>query len=334
VRNGRELGIILVERRLNEIWASIFAMAMTGLVMLSIAAAVTVWIAHRLHRSVSTPIMQLSAAVRSIDPESLPPSLPPIQAGADEVGDLVRAFSELLRRLAEASRLKDEFLAAVSHELRTPLNAIAGWVQILATSSVNEQTMAKAIASIARNAKTQTRVIEDLVDISRIVTGKLAVRYELLDLREPVEAAVDVCRSLAEAQGVTLRVSLPDRAYMVNGDRDRLQQIVANLLSNSAKFTERQGTITLSMAKHGADFLLQVRDTGIGIPAEFLPHVFDRFRQADGSMTREHGGLGLGLAIVKEIALLHGGTVQAESAGRGQGATFTVRLPAADLESQ
>jgi signal transduction histidine kinase len=333
-RNDRQLGVIVVERTLNEIWASLTAMAMTALVLLSFAALLTVWMAHRLHRAVSGPIMQLSAAVRGVNAASLPASLPPIQTAPDEVGDLVRAFSDMLQRLGEAvvrereaSRLKDEFLAAVSHELRTPLNAIAGWVQILATSATNEQTMAKAIAIISRNAKAQTRVIEDLVDISRIVTGKLVVRAEPLDLREPVEAAVDVCRPAAESQGLIVRVAMPDHAYMVNGDHDRLQQIVFNLLSNATKFTEGGGTIDLSLEDAGNEYLLRVRDTGIGIPNEFLPHVFDRFRQADGSMTRVHGGLGLGLAIVKEIALLHGGTVDAESAGRGEGATFNIRLP-------
>jgi signal transduction histidine kinase len=153
------------------------------------------------------------------------------------------------------------------------------------------------------------------------------VRAEPLDQREPVEAAVDVCRPAAESQGLVVRVAMPDHPYVVNGDHDRLQQIVFNLLSNATKFTEGGGTIDLSLEDAGSEYLLRVRDTGIGIPNEFLPHVFDRFRQADGSMTRAHGGLGLGLAIVKEIALLHGGTVDAESAGRGEGATFNIRLP-------
>ncbi|MGH9372165.1 MAG: ATP-binding protein, partial [Vicinamibacterales bacterium] len=338
--NTRLIGTVYVERDLAEIGARIAVAGLTGLGMLLLAATVAFALAQRLHRSVSRPITQLASAARAIGPASGPDALLDVQAGDDEIGDLVRAFAEMLRRVRdanarllesnetlrrqetereqllvrerEASRLKDEFLAAVSHELRTPLNAIAGWVQILTTTTANEQTVAKAIASIARNAKAQTRVIEDLVDVSRIVTGKLNLRCDPVDLRDVATSAVDVIRPAADAKHIRLDVEVPSEACFVNGDRDRLQQIVWNLLSNAIKFTPTGGAVSLAL-KTGADddFTVEVTDTGVGIPASFLPHVFDRFRQADGSMTREHGGLGLGLAIVKELAELHGGVVRA-----------------------
>jgi CheY-like chemotaxis protein len=234
----------------------------------------------------------------------------------------------LLAREREASRLKDEFLAAVSHELRTPLNAIMGWVQILNTTTADERTLQKALASIARNARAQTRVIEDLVDVSRMVTGKLTLRCDAIDLRTAVEGAVDVMRPSAQAKSVALAVSVPATVCLVNGDRDRLQQVVWNLLSNAVKFTAPGGAVSVAIHAVDATWEVDVTDTGAGIPPEFLPFVFDRFRQADGSMTREHGGLGLGLAIVKELTEMHGGSVAVSSRGTGQGATFRVRLPA------
>jgi signal transduction histidine kinase/ActR/RegA family two-component response regulator len=291
---------------------------------------------------VSAPIGQLADAARTLRVRrGEQTALPPIHAGEDEIGDLVRAFDDMLRRVQEAtaereqllarereaSRLKDEFLAAVSHELRTPLNAILGWIQILTTTDPNEQTIAKAIASIARNARTQTRVIEDLVEISRIVTGKLDLRYAPVDLREVIESAVDVVQPTMQAKHITLTQEVPSEVCLVNGDRDRLHQVVWNLLSNAAKFTPAGGAINVSLRLEDAVFEIRIADSGIGIAPEFLPHVFDRFRQADGSMTREHGGLGLGLAIAKELVDMHGGTIQAASDGKGRGAAFVVRLP-------
>jgi CheY-like chemotaxis protein len=223
--------------------------------------------------------------------------------------------------------LKDEFLAAVSHELRTPLNAIFGWAQLLSTARLDEQTRAKGIASIARNAHAQARVIEDLVDVSRIVTGKLLLRLQPVDLRVPIEAALDVVRPSAQAKGLHLEVQMSDATHIVSGDRDRLQQVVWNLLSNAIKFTSSGGRVTVAVRERGALHEIEVRDTGIGLAPEFLPYVFDRFRQADGSTTREFGGLGLGLSIVKDLTELHGGTVLASSPGPGQGATFTIQLP-------
>jgi signal transduction histidine kinase/ActR/RegA family two-component response regulator len=341
VSNGRMVATVYVERDLVDLWTRVAVAALTALGMLIVAGGVALLLANRLNRMVSEPIARLAAAARAIRPEDDTFVAPPIAVGDDEVGDLVRAFSEMLRRIhaasaereqllvreREASRLKDEFLAAVSHELRTPLNAIVGWVQILSTTTASEQTIAKAIASIARNAKAQTRVIEDLVDVSRIVTGKLNLRFDPVDLRDVVEGAVDVVRAAAQAQGVTLQAVVPGEPCLVNGDRDRLQQIVWNLLSNAVKFTPSGGRVDVALVAEEQAFEVTVSDTGAGIPASFLPYVFDRFRQADGSMTREHGGLGLGLAIVKELTELHRGTVRADSAGHARGATFTIRLP-------
>jgi iron complex outermembrane recepter protein len=343
VRNGQVHGTVYVERELAEVWSRFLLSVAGGGVMLLVAGVVALGIASRLNRRVSRPIVQLAAVARAMGSETPRESLRSTHAGHDEVGDLVRAFSDMLDRMddakmereellvreREANRLKDEFLAAVSHELRTPLNAIVGWAQVLSTTTVDAQTSARAIASIARNAKVQTRVIEDLVDVSRIVAGKLSLRYDPIDLRTPIEGAVDVIRPAAEGKNVTLDVQLPGRSLLINGDRDRLQQVMWNLLSNAVKFTPAGGTVTVAARDLGRFFEVAVSDSGAGIPAEFLPHVFDRFRQADGSMKREHGGLGLGLAIVKEITALHRGYVWAASKGAGQGATFTVRLPAA-----
>jgi signal transduction histidine kinase/ActR/RegA family two-component response regulator len=350
IRNDRILGVVYVERELTELWSSVLITVGAGAVMLVLAGLVAVPLANRLHRRISEPIVQLSAAARRIGAETTPQELlPPIDTGSSEIGELVRAFSDMLRRVAEAntalrqresereellrrerdaSRLKDEFLAAVSHELRTPLNAIVGWVQILATTPADHATIAKGIASIARNARTQTRVIEDLVDVSRIVAGKLNLRTDAVDLRDAVACALDSLRAMAQSKNIKLGVDLAKHPCLVNGDRDRLQQVVGNLLSNALKFTNPGGTVSLSLRVIGSSYEVSVADSGVGLSADFLPFVFDRFRQADGSLTREHGGLGLGLAIVKELTTLHGGTVAVESAGRNRGATFRIRLPA------
>jgi signal transduction histidine kinase len=349
VRNERVLGRVYIERELSELWSRVGIAVLVGTLMILLAGLLALAIAHRLHRSVSEPIVRLATAVRAIGSEAHPHAFPSVDPGMDEVGDLVRAFSDLLRRIGdandelrrkeaeraellvlerEASRLKDEFLATVSHELRTPLNAIIGWVQILTTTRVTEDVMARGIASIARNARAQIRVIEDLMDVSRIVTGKLSLRFEPMDLREVVDAAVDVIRAAADAKAVQLKVQLPVDVCLVSGDRDRLQQVVWNLLSNAVKFTGAGGSIDVVTRDVGALHEIAVSDSGVGIPPAFLPYVFDRFRQADGSVTRDHGGLGLGLAIVKEITTVHGGSVSVHNNGASPGTTFTVRLPA------
>jgi signal transduction histidine kinase/CheY-like chemotaxis protein len=232
-----------------------------------------------------------------------------------------------LAREREANRLKDEFLAAVSHELRTPLNAMMGWAQVLATAPPSEETIRKAVTSIVRNARMQTRVIEDLVDVSRIVTGKMRLTFQPLDVRSVIASAVESMERVADAAGVHIEHVVPRDSCFVMGDRDRLQQVLWNLISNGVKFTPQGGTVSVALSRQDGKLQVAVSDTGIGIQPSFLPHVFDRFRQADGSLTREHGGLGLGLAIVKDLTELHGGSVAAASAGRNKGATFSLTLP-------
>jgi signal transduction histidine kinase len=349
VRNANPLGLVYVERELSDLWTRVWVATAAGLVMLILAGAVAIPIANRLNRRISTPIEQLAAAARAMNGDAPSKALPPIDTGPDEIGELVRVLSDtlqrvshandalrrkeaegedLLRREREASRLKDEFLATVSHELRTPLSAIVGWVQVLATMKPDPELTARGIATIARNARAQTRLIDDLVDVSRIVARKLVLKREPADLREIAAAAAEAVQGTAEAKAIVLNVALPPDACLVDGDRERLQHAVANVLSNAIKFTGAGGTVDMALHRREGWHDLSVADTGAGIDAAFLPHVFDRFRQADGTLTREHGGLGLGLAIVKELTALHGGTVSAASDGRGLGATFVIRLPA------
>jgi signal transduction histidine kinase/ActR/RegA family two-component response regulator len=234
--------------------------------------------------------------------------------------------ARLYREAQVANRLKDEFLAIVSHELRTPLNAIMGWASLLRTGRLDAARSEQALDTIERNVKTQAQIVADLLDVSRIITGKLALDVQPVDLVTVVEAALDVLRPAAVGKQIALEARL-EPLDPVSGDPQRLQQVIWNLLSNSVKFTPPGGRVEVTLARAGATARIQVRDTGQGIPADFLPHVFDRFRQADASTTRRHGGLGLGLAIVRHLVELHAGHVEAESLGEGRGATFTVVLP-------
>ena len=226
----------------------------------------------------------------------------------------------------EANRMKDEFLATLSHELRTPLNAILGWTQLLATERLSEE-VAHGLEVIERNARAQTKLIEDLLDVSRITSGKLRLSVRPMRLCPVVEAAVDAIRPAASAKQITMDVELDDGAQQISGDSDRLQQVVWNLLTNAVKFTPNGGRVEVNLRREGTHLRLRVSDTGRGISPEFLPHVFDRFRQADSTSTRAHGGLGIGLAIVRHIIELHGGSVQAQSPGEGLGASFVVDVP-------
>jgi len=230
-------------------------------------------------------------------------------------------------RLAEANRLKDEFLATLSHELRTPLQSILGWSQMLALGPLEPEMTQRAMASISRNAQSQSQLVADILDVSRIITGKLSVDVEAVDLRSVVANAVESIRPAAGAKRLDLQIALDDQPTHVSGDAGRLQQVFWNLLSNAVKFTPAGGSICLAVERLGSQVQIQVRDSGIGIPPAFLPYVFDRFSQVDSSHTRRHGGLRLGLAIVRHLVELHGGTVRVESEGEGRGATFTILLP-------
>lgn len=235
--------------------------------------------------------------------------------------------ARLYREAQDANRLKDEFLATLSHELRTPLNCILGWSQILRNRRLSEEKMALALETIERNARLQFQLIEDLLDVSRIITGKLRLNVTSVSLKKAIKEAIESIRPAAEAKHIQLRTQLDLNAGPVSGDRDRLQQIVWNLLSNAIKFTPPEGCVTVILEQFQTSIQIRIVDTGQGIKQEFLPYVFDRFRQADSSSTRAYNGLGLGLAIVRHLTELHGGTVSADSPGLGQGAMFTVELP-------
>lgn len=238
-----------------------------------------------------------------------------------------------LRREAEAAnRMKDEFLATLSHELRTPLNSIMGWSQMLQSGNLNEEAKEKALATIERNARVQNQLIEDVLDISRIITGKLRLNIRPVDLSAVIAAAAESLRPAMDAKGIRLKTFLDARASLIQGDAERLQQVAWNLLSNAVKFTAEGGEIHVRLRNADASVEIVVTDSGIGIEEDFLPFVFDRFRQFDGSTTRRHGGLGLGLSIVRQLVEMHGGTVRAENNEAGKGASFTVKLPVINEE--
>lgn len=234
------------------------------------------------------------------------------------------------RHAEEADRLKDEFLATLSHELRTPLTSILGWASMIRNGEVEGTNAARAIETIERNARSQARLIDDLLDVSRIITGNLRLELHPLNLAPIVEAALDALRPTADAKGIQLQTNVSPASCLVRGDANRLRQVIWNLLSNAIKFTQRGGSVQIHLTCAGPIVRLVVSDTGEGISPEFLPYVFDRFRQAEGSISRKQGGLGLGLAVVRHLVELHGGRVSAESSGVGKGSTFTVDLPMAE----
>jgi PAS domain S-box-containing protein len=246
-----------------------------------------------------------------------------------DITERKRMEDDLRRRadeLAAANRAKEDFLATLSHELRTPLNAMLGWTRLLRMGKLDAAGMTRALETIERNAHVQEQLIADILDVSRIVTGKLRLQLRPMELEPIADASIDALRPAAEAKGVELLCSLSN-AGTVMGDPNRLQQVVWNLLANAIKFTPDGGRVSLSLAREGSSAVVRVTDTGEGMPPALLPFVFDRFTQGDASVTRPHGGLGLGLSIVRHIVELHGGHVRAASAGPGKGSTFTVQLP-------
>lgn len=253
-----------------------------------------------------------------------------------QIEDRSRLLSneKLARNDAErANRLKDEFLATISHELRNPLNAILGWAHMMRLGNLTPANIERAVETIYRNAKSQSQLVSDLLDVSRIISGKLRLDVRTIDLLQIVNAAVDSIRPAADAKDIRLQTMLDPSAGPISGDADRLQQVVWNLLTNAVKFTPKGGRIQVKVQRIDSHVEIMVSDSGVGISKEFLPYVFDRFRQADASTTRIHGGLGLGLSIVHQLVDLHGGTVSVRSEGEGKGATFTVNLPCAGVVS-
>jgi signal transduction histidine kinase/ActR/RegA family two-component response regulator len=360
VHQGERVGTLYVGRDLADLTdrLQVGAATLFGLLLLAIAAAFVV--ARRMQGAVISPLLRLANTARAIS-GTRDYTLRATPASRDEIGDVVTAFNDMLDRIAErtaelshtnielqreveerrraeeersaalererdANRLKDEFLATLSHELRTPLNAVLGWTRVLRSTRAEPPTQERALESIERNARAQARLVEDLLEVSRIVTGKLRLQVRETDLAAIVDAAADIVQPAAAAKQLTLSVAIESRPALTAGDPDRLQQVVWNLLSNAVKFTPPGGSITVHLRRE-AGHRLVVQDSGPGIDARFLPFVFEPFRQADGTASREHGGLGLGLAIAKQLVELHGGTIQARSEGRGKGATFEVFLP-------
>ncbi len=249
------------------------------------------------------------------------------RSARDRVESLLASERSAHSEATHANKLKDEFLAVVSHELRTPLNAILGWTTLLREGADDPQELREGLESIDRNAHAQARLIDDLLDVSRIISGKVRLRISEVDVRALAFAVVDGLRPAAEARGVKFTLTAGEEGAEVLGDPDRLQQVVWNLVSNAIKFTPRGGEVELSVARAGSAVALEIRDTGQGIRADFLPRIFDRFAQQDASTTRGQSGLGLGLSIARHLVELHGGSISARSAGEGQGATFHVEIP-------
>ncbi len=357
---GSRMGTLFVHRDLADMRERMLVGLGTVAGLVAVCTVVALAVGALLQRSIVEPMLQLAAAARTVsDGKHGAPRLVP--TANDEVGIVMHAFNDMLDRITErttalsrankdlqreieertrveaertnllarerdANRLKDEFLATLSHELRTPLNAVLGWTRVLRGPGVEGDARARALESIERNARVQARLVEDLLEVSRIVTGKLRLDVRATDLAAIVDSALQVMRPAAVAKRIRLRADLRVRPAMTSGDPDRLQQVIWNLLSNAVKFTPVGGDVDVQLRREDG-FVLAIRDTGIGIERKFLPHVFEPFRQADGTASREHGGLGLGLAIVKQIVQLHGGTVRAESGGAGTGSTFEVHLP-------
>ncbi|SHL71846.1 PAS/PAC sensor hybrid histidine kinase [Nitrosospira sp. Nsp11] len=254
---------------------------------------------------------------------------------ADEEKKQLLENERIARSEAErANQLKDEFLATLSHELRTPLNAILGWSQLILQGTMGKEDIQRGLETIERNARAQNKLIEDLLEMSSIISGKVRLDVQLLDFADIAEAAVESIAPAAEAKGIRIRKTIDPAAGWVSGDNNRLQQVIWNLLSNAVKFTPKGGTVEVIVERASSHLHVVVKDSGMGIKPEFLAYVFDRFRQADSTLTRNHGGLGLGLAIVKQLVGLHGGTVRAESDGEDKGSAFIISLPLAPISEK
>jgi signal transduction histidine kinase/ActR/RegA family two-component response regulator len=313
------------------------------LLSLALGALVAVGVA----RSISRPMGDLREAAQALGRRE---PLQPIDTSIQEIREVAdalivagreRTSSELLREQSlmreqqaraaaeAANRTKDEFLAVLSHELRTPLNAVYGWARLLQAGQLRDETAERALDAIVRNANAQVQLIDDLLDVSRVVSGKMRLDVRPVDLKIVIEGAIDAVRPAADAKTIRLQSVLDPRAGPITGDPDRLRQVVWNLLMNAVKFTSKGGRIQIHLQRVNSHIEIAVSDTGQGIAAGVLPFVFDRFRQGDSSSTRGHGGLGLGLALVKHLVELHGGSVEAQSSGEGKGATFVVKLPLA-----
>jgi signal transduction histidine kinase len=309
-------------------------------VIFAIAVLFAFALSSQLQRFVSEPILSLADTANEVSRRK-DYAIRATKQNEDEIGVLVDAFNDMIaeiqrrdhdlqdraEELLQASRMKDEFLATLSHELRTPLNSILGWAVLVQQEQVPRDRQKAALQAIERNARVQARLIEDLLDVSRIISGKLTLDSSVISLRQIVENAIEVVQPAAEAKQTRIEFQKPGMPVRITGDAARIQQAVWNLLSNAVKFSPDHALVKVRLEETLHSARISVSDNGQGIAPEFLPYVFDRFRQADGTSTRRHGGLGLGLAIVRYLVEMHGGSVSVESQGRNQGATFTIELP-------
>jgi signal transduction histidine kinase len=359
--DGERVGSAYLRSNITALWTRLRTQGLIVLALLALTLGVALVVSARLQGLVSGPVMTLAATAAQVSAHG-DYSLRATRTTDDELGVLVDAFNRVLERIQsrenelsaaneelrrevverkraeqeraellvrerEANRLKDEFLATLSHELRTPLNAILGWTKLLRANAVPQPAIDRALEKVERNAQIQSRLVEDLLEVSRIASGKLHLEMRPVDLVAIVKTAMDSIRPTAEARGVLIERQFASPSFPTVGDEDRLQQVIWNLLSNAVKFTPSGGKVTIHVERQALFDEIRVSDTGIGIDPSFLPNVFDTFRQADASSTRSHGGLGLGLSIVKHLVDMHGGAVEAESQGLNSGAIFIVRLP-------
>jgi signal transduction histidine kinase/CheY-like chemotaxis protein len=333
VRPARgRIGTLSLRSSLEPVGDHVRAQIVGTMVILLISAAAAVMLMARLQRQLTAPLQDLASTAEAVSRDRNYDRRVRQEAD-DEVGAVAAAFNDMLSQikvredeLQHALRLKDEFLATVSHELRTPLNAMLGWSHVLRDPHLTTQIMRQAADAIDRNAQIQARLIEDILDVSRIITGKLRLDPTATDLTIIVRSAIDVVKPSADARDIAIHVETPPIAPFV-GDSDRLRQVVWNILSNAVKFTPKGGRVDVVLSNTFDEYRIEVRDTGRGIPPDFVPYIFQPFRQADGSSTRSHGGLGLGLAIARHLTELSGGSIDAVSEGRDRGSTFTIRLP-------
>jgi signal transduction histidine kinase/ActR/RegA family two-component response regulator len=338
---GRDLGaMLLIADDLDAHTARLRTQATAVAAILIAGWLLSFLLSSLLQRMISKPIDRLALTAGDIASRGDFSIRAAASDTRDEIGVLVRAFNRMLDEIQksqreradaldreqQANRLKDEFLATLSHELRTPLNAIVGWVHLLRRNQLPADEVQHALERIDRNAHAQARLVQDLLDVSRITSGKLLLEIREIDLSTVAVNALDACRPAADARQVTLECHCPG-PFLTMGDPDRLQQVMWNLITNAVRFTPPHGTVTVSIRREGDLDRIEVKDTGSGIEPEFLPHMFEAFRQADAASTRTHGGLGLGLTIVRRLTELHGGSVSVASDGLGKGATLTVTLP-------
>jgi signal transduction histidine kinase len=337
---GQLLGRIEVVYDLSELHRHLLRSLLLSLGVSIVAVALVYLFALQIRGLLMRPIALLSQTARAVS-ETKDYSLRARKVSDDELGMFTDTFNQMLEQIRKqdleiqasraealhASRLKDEFLATLSHELRTPMTPILGWAQILQRSAGDNAQVRQAAEVIERNARAQNRIVDDLLDMSRIVSGKVRLDVQPVDLAKLVGDAMDTVAAAAQARGITLERSIEPGVPVIVGDPHRLQQVLWNLLSNAIKFTGDGGRVCTRLTRAAGAVEIAVQDSGQGIGEDFLPHVFERFRQADSSNTRQHAGLGLGLSIVKQLVELHGGGVRADSPGPGRGATFTVTLP-------